>query len=540
MSLYQNILSFLFIALSAFLLTACGGGGSGTPENQTEILPAVVNQEVVDNITSVDSFKGVFGEGFVFICPGTETTGQPRNFLFTVHGFAPNTVNRIPKAGELQNTCDSLPTNRNYHVFKARYRNGGDYIQRNAGFIRELLTWAMDKYKITTADRVAVVGKSMGGLVSRYALQSMQVAGVENKVDLFITVDSPHYGAYTPIGVQALANAFSAFGGNTALNDAKSSAAKQMLRYHYTQGSAAQTWTNDFQQLYIDELEGALGGFPSASDMRTVAVSSARGDGQMSSPAAKQRYYGGYRRYTTRYTIPEKTEGNSVCTVTFKKTPIDIDVDLSANAYALGLVKGATQKIASTDVKGYVVILKPDGTRSSRVSLDSTGTTLPNYIKGRISESFGCGAINTTPYINAAVKFGIDEAIKQGRAKAKPYVAAFQNKSYTTINDGSTSEGVPGGLGFDIATLRSTMVSSKFIAISSSGTSLANSHSFITLGSALGIKDLDPVAATNLQLSDLTIMSPFDQIYYEPNKNLDHLKTTSGWFLKEVTALFDK
>lgn len=548
-------ISCFALSMLTLSLLGCGGGGGGNNMGNTgnvtgddnihddsDVLSVVVKQEVVDNITSAETFKGANGVGFVEICPGEESASEPRNFLFKVHGFSPDNPHKVPQEGGLQETCDSLPENRNYHVFEARYRNGGDYIQRNSGFIRELLSWATEKYKITADDKVAVVGYSMGGVVSRHALLSMQVAGIENKVDLFVTVDSPHHGAYSPLGVQTLANAFADHGGAAALAYANAPAAKQMLRYHYTQGSSPQTWTDDYQQLYINEFQGALGGFPTDENMRTVAVSSGRGDGQISSINAGQRYYDGLKRITKPYTINEIKKGNSYCETTFNETDLKIDIDITAKAYALDLIKGEDTLIASTDVESYVVVLKPDGTRSYRVNTDSQGTTLPNYIKSRISsKGLGCHVIDLDKRINKIVDDEVANAISKGKAQAKPHLDAFDNKKYGAFNDGSTSEGVPGGLGFDIGLFRALMSDGKFVPVGKPpAISLADNHSFIPLGSALGIEGLDPTAAKYLQHSDLEIMSPFDQIYFEADENLAHLQTSSSWFSKEVNSLFNQ
>ena len=200
--------------------------------------------------------------------------------------------------------------------------------------------------------------------------------------------------------------------------------------------------------------------------------------------------------------------GNALCTVTFNATTIDIDVDLIAKSYALGITKGATTTVASTDVMGYVVKLNANNSRGSRIRIVNR-TALTDYFTTRVSKS-GI-AVDVSHFVTDAVNKAVDE----GKAQAKSEVAASDNKKYTTVNDGSTSEGVP-------------------------AISLSDSHSFVHLESALGIKHFDPDALTYLQLSDLAVMSPFDQVYCGPNENIEDLKSTSGWFASEVNLLFDK
>lgn len=64
----------------------------------------------------------------------------------------------------------------------------------------------------TVLDRIAtaveapggtvVVGASMGGVIARLALRRRELAGIEDCVRQFITVDSPHQGAYLPLALQ--------------------------------------------------------------------------------------------------------------------------------------------------------------------------------------------------------------------------------------------------------------------------------------------------------------------------------------------------
>lgn len=54
----------------------------------------------------------------------------------------------------------------------------------------------------STAGQTVVVGASMGGVIARLALRERELAGTADCVRQFITIDSPHRGAYLPIALQ--------------------------------------------------------------------------------------------------------------------------------------------------------------------------------------------------------------------------------------------------------------------------------------------------------------------------------------------------
>ncbi|MFC5196448.1 T9SS type A sorting domain-containing protein [Bizionia hallyeonensis] len=118
---------------------------------------------------------------------------------------------------------------------------GVDFIERNAMLLVELIN-SINAQKIGVEDNV-IIGPSMGGLISRYAINYMENNNLDHETRLWISFDSPHHGANVPIGFQHQFN-FLAFGLDdfTVLGDQnveelqpiidgmlRSSAARQML-----------------------------------------------------------------------------------------------------------------------------------------------------------------------------------------------------------------------------------------------------------------------------------------------------------------------
>lgn len=171
---------------------------------------------------------------------------------------------------------------------------GGDFIQRNAFILSELIN-TINGLKVGAEENV-VIGPSMGGLISRYALRYMEQNAIDHDTRLYVSFDSPHLGANVPIGLQYLFNYM--VNGDPGITAAEplvngllnSAAAKQMLIDHYTshlQGgsdylqdgsltlpSGAVNFRTEFQ----NELTAM--GFP--QDSRNIAVINGSGTGQTS------------------------------------------------------------------------------------------------------------------------------------------------------------------------------------------------------------------------------------------------------------------
>jgi hypothetical protein len=172
---------------------------------------------------------------------------------------------------------------------------GVDYIQRNAMIFVELIN-QINAQKVGTEKNV-VIGPSMGGLISRYALRYMEQNSMNHDTRLYISFDSPHLGANVPIGFQHLFN-YMAYG---PLQDVtmqalvngmlKSAAARQMLIDHFEghlqTGSATEfntatasllpTGKPNYRTPFQNELNTM--GFPATT--RNISIANGAGNGTM-------------------------------------------------------------------------------------------------------------------------------------------------------------------------------------------------------------------------------------------------------------------
>lgn len=95
-----------------------------------------------------------------------------------------------------------------YDLVFLDYNNGTDDIRRNAALVKEAINWVNGEKAAVGSQPNVVLGISMGGLVARYALADMTKQNQNTQTRLLITHDSPHRGANTPLGLQALTKAF--------------------------------------------------------------------------------------------------------------------------------------------------------------------------------------------------------------------------------------------------------------------------------------------------------------------------------------------
>ena len=90
---------------------------------------------------------------------------------------------------------------------------GADYIERNAMALVALLKRENKKLADNgSSEKISLIGSSMGGLISRYALAYMEKNNIPHNVKLWVSFDSPHLGANIPISAQENIYFFGQFG----------------------------------------------------------------------------------------------------------------------------------------------------------------------------------------------------------------------------------------------------------------------------------------------------------------------------------------
>lgn len=122
-----------------------------------------------------------------------------------------------------------------------RRDGGSDYIERNAFLLVKLVQELNAELKRNSSnEKLVIVGPSMGGLISRYALAYMEkkeaegVANMNHNTKLWLSFDSPHDGANIPLSIQTGPYFFGYVGGNQQARDSynkslRNLAARQML-----------------------------------------------------------------------------------------------------------------------------------------------------------------------------------------------------------------------------------------------------------------------------------------------------------------------
>jgi hypothetical protein len=192
-------------------------------------------------ITAAEMFQGVAGIADIYISYRTANVNDRvlRRPLIVAEGFdAGHIIN--PEAEEGDNDFDDFitsvgnsgsgrlfnlianPLNPNaaseYDLVYVNWRNGTDYLQRNAFVLEAVIRWVNQNKQpdLITGLRNpnVVLGSSMGGVIARMALGRMErgegpfnVGGGFNthETSLYVSLDAPHQGANVPLGYQAAA-----------------------------------------------------------------------------------------------------------------------------------------------------------------------------------------------------------------------------------------------------------------------------------------------------------------------------------------------
>ncbi|MEY4876625.1 MAG: hypothetical protein RL708_1774 [Bacteroidota bacterium] len=162
--------------------------------------------------------------------------------------------------------------NNGYDIIIVDFEDAATYIQRNAFLLIDIIKWVNDN-KCSDNENV-VVGASMGGLVTRYALMYMEQhpeIGKPHCTKIWCTFDTPHKGANIPLGAQLFIKHFAdpKFGNNQDARDALSQkmwreATQQMLIYHLDETTRAYMHNTFWYEM------AQMGNFP--QKLRRIAI----------------------------------------------------------------------------------------------------------------------------------------------------------------------------------------------------------------------------------------------------------------------------
>ncbi len=131
--------------------------------------------------------------------------------------------------------------------------------------------------KMQGRQTMTVGGFSMGGLVTRYALAEMERRGVDHQTSTYLSYDTPHRGAWSPISVQALAHFFQTPPyPDWPSRQINAPAARQQIIYHIATADEDPIGADPLRTQFLDALR-QIGWFP--RNLRKLGVANGRADG---------------------------------------------------------------------------------------------------------------------------------------------------------------------------------------------------------------------------------------------------------------------
>ena len=149
-----------------------------------------------------------------------------------------------------------------------------DYMQRNSYLLVELISQV--QAAIANDTDIAIVGASMGGVISRFALAYMEDQAIAHRVRNFISFDAPQAGANIPLGIQYWLALFQIESSEAEqlLSLLDRPAARQLLLYHYSLPPDPNGVPDLLRESFLNQL-AALGDYPQQPRM----VAAANGSG---------------------------------------------------------------------------------------------------------------------------------------------------------------------------------------------------------------------------------------------------------------------
>ena len=262
--------------------------------------------------------------------------------IIVIDGFDPGDNRKITGIYDLLNYTDTNSTQNladlviadNYDVIILNFPiytrsadmveidGGADFIERNAMLLVDLIN-IINTEKTVDAEDLVIIGPSMGGLISRYALNYMESESIDHETRLWLSFDSPHYGANVPIGFQ---HQFNYLANGLADNNIlelqpvvngmlKSAAARQMLVDHFEahleDGSVADfdaakllPEAHPWRTIFNDNINGlTTSGFP--ENTRNISIINGSGIGMSYNDKTDNPISPGFSVINSTFNVPD-------------------------------------------------------------------------------------------------------------------------------------------------------------------------------------------------------------------------------------------
>ena len=233
--------------------------------------------DAIWNLTAAHSYQGgtANGSAFILLAPGHSALTHP---VVLCEGFdMDNTMfwDELYGLGNQQGLVDSL-LQQGFDMVVLNFSESTDYIQRNGLLLATLLEQMNSQ--LPAGERYPIIGASMGGLVSRYALAWLEQQGIDHRVRSFISFDSPQTGANIPLSLQHWLAFFASEAEEAAYfrSRLQTPAARQMLMTMAQDPPSSIPAADPLRQTLLDEL-ALLGDYPVGP--RKVAVANGSGMG---------------------------------------------------------------------------------------------------------------------------------------------------------------------------------------------------------------------------------------------------------------------
>lgn len=125
--------------------------------------------------------------------PNNPNTNTSINDLFNALTFRP-----LFNGGTLSDSLDILQ----YDIIYIDFEDGADYLENNSALTQAAIQWVNTNK--TTSTQNVVMGLSMGAVIARHALRTMELNSINHDTRLYVSMDGPHQGANFPLSLQAM------------------------------------------------------------------------------------------------------------------------------------------------------------------------------------------------------------------------------------------------------------------------------------------------------------------------------------------------